>query len=208
MKEILARIMVALAALVFSASFFLPADSDRSPAKVLKGIAETVSSLDDVVAAAIFTAVAVVIAYPYAWALLLAFSAAAGRKRRFLENRWLHLGFHAVGGLLVAAVGITMLIIRDTWIPTPVQWAAATAPFVVLAMMILLILAVDRTRGVWVIAVLGLLPHVPVQLMLVRVATGMDESPLGFVMGGAGAAVATAGSLLLLYLRSPARKSG
>lgn len=207
MRQLLSRLVVTAASLAFSASFFLPAVSDRTPVKVLKGIAETASSLENRVAAVMFFALAVVMAYPYVWALLLASAAAFGRKHRFLENRWIHLVFHAAGGMLVAAVGITMLVIRDTWIPIPAQWAAATVPFVVLSVMMFVVLSVERTSGVWVIAALGFLPHVPVQFLLARMATGMDEAPWGFIMGGSGAAAVVIGSLCLIFFRLRAREA-
>jgi hypothetical protein len=199
MKELTGRLVVSAGAILFAISFFLPVHSSRAPFSMLKWTIETASSMDTRFEFLAFAAVSAIIAYPYAWSAAVALAGLAGRSWPFTENRWLHLSFHAAGGLLTAAIGITLLALRETWIPVPAQWAAAAAPLVILALMIFSILLIRGNRSAWLVIALGFIPQAPLHLALARAASDFEEPAWGFIMGGASATLAIAGSLLMFF---------
>ena len=179
---------------LFTLSFFMPFGFMHAPFGMMKWMAEAVATAESTGEALAFIGATVVIAYPYIWALLVM----AAALREFSGKRgvwpWLHVAVHTVGGLVLMALCITLLLLRDPWLPAKLQWTGAILPVaILLPLWGVALLAAPARRG-WLVIAVGLAPQLLFQVMLAFVSVGRAGQAEGFIVGAAGALLALAGA--------------
>jgi hypothetical protein len=191
-----ARLVLAFGCAMFLASFFLPLGAMHSPLGMLKWTLEAVSSSDSTGEAIAYAGAAVVIAYPYVWALLVA-ATALRNMRQPVGSPWLHVALQTIGGLVLMALSIMLLWLHDPWLPVRAQWAAAIVPIAILLPIWGAALRTSRKKRTWLVIGLGFLPQLLFQTVLAFVSVGRAGHAWGFAIGSAGCLFALAGGFRL-----------
>lgn len=194
-----ARILVALGATLFAAAFFLPAGTPYPyrGVEVFKWAREAIASGDKLGEKLAFGGVSLLVLYPYAWGLAVALACLPGPIGRVMRTPWIHVAFHALGGLVLVSLGALLLILRDDWIPTGAQWLAVGAPLVLVIAMAGVARKVRGPRATWIIATIGFAILSPAAFLWARKAATEGYPVWALVMGGVGGCAAAIGGLVL-----------
>jgi len=197
MNRTVYRMMLTAGAILFAVSFFLPPSFHNSPMQLVKWAFHAALPVDNPWSTFGFAGAAVVIVYPYFWAMGLVMTPTLGNKaERFVKP--FSLACHSVGGLLIASIAILLVVVHDTWIPIWIQWTAITLSAAFLCLMWTAALRLAPARQTAAVIVLGMLPQIPLQFLVTREVVLHQNSPLGYVMGGIGATVVVVSALLKL----------
>ena len=193
------RIIAALGALFFALSFVLPPHFYNSPGGRFEWALDAAFPVENWGESLVFVGVALVIAYPYLWSLLTAASLLyTGSKhgKLILRSQLLcHLG----GGVIVTALGVLLLALHDTFLPVSAQVTAAVFPLLFFSALLATVSAARPSRRLPAVAAVGMIPFIPLQLVLAHEIMFEYDPAWGFILGAAGAAVCVAGSLVVLF---------
>jgi hypothetical protein len=196
--DTLSRWILAAGAALFALSFFLPPGFDNRPFAMLRWALETAFPSEGFGQSAAFTGVAVVIAYPYAWALMVTAAALWSlRSGRPAPGAAAHVAVNAAGGLSLMAISVLMLLLDDPWLPARFAWVGAILPVAMLALIGCAARFARPERRAWAVIAVAFLPHLIFQVGLTALSAGRAGEILGFGVGGAGTVLALAGSTWL-----------
>jgi hypothetical protein len=192
-----ARLAAAIGSLLFAVAFFVPRDSTRRPLEMFQWTAEAAADSDTAGETISWSGVTLVIAYPYVWAVLVAAVCAVWGRWGWTTAPWVHLAAHSLGALVLAALSIMFLVLKDPWLPKAVQWTGATVPFVLLAIMWGAGLGLPRARRAGAVIALGYVLLLPLQLVLRHTCATRGEPAWGYTLAAAGATLAILGAAAL-----------
>jgi hypothetical protein len=179
---------------LFALSFFMPYSFHNSPVQLVKWALHAAFPVDNPWSTFGFAGAAVIIVYPYFWALGLAITSTLGEEAEQF-GKWFHLACHSIGGLLIASIATLLVAVHDTWIPAWIQWTAIAMPAVFLWLMWTAALKFTLARQTAAVIVLGMLPQIPLQFLVAREVALHQNSPLGYIAGGVGATVVVVAAL-------------
>lgn len=194
---ILRRGTAVLGSLLLAASFFLPPGFYNSPAARFSWSREAVFPFPSGGESLVFIAVCVAIVYPYLWALVAAVGLLhfpGGEKPAWRSQFICHL----LGGVVVAALGLTLLILRDTYTPRPLQWILTLVPVGFLAVFLTAARLLGPGRRLPALTALGLAVFTPPQVVLGRLVELDGGEGWGYFLGAAGGILGFLGCLGIL----------
>lgn len=192
--RILSRLGLILGGSLLVLSFFLPWGY-HAPAEELMAAVQAVAVSESVAEGAFPAGELVVIAYPYAWAVLVVLAALWNFSGRRGAWPWLHVGVNTLGCLALAALCLMQLLWDDPWLSAKLPGPVVILPVVILLAVWGAALFVSRERRAWVVIALGLAPQLLFQVMLVFISVEGAGKAQGFVVGSIGAALALAGAI-------------
>ena len=193
------RLAVILGAALLGLSFFMPFGFMHAPFGMMKWMADAMVTAESTGEALAFSGATVVIVYPYAWALLVVAAALRDFSGKRGVGPWLHVAVHTLGGLVLMALCITLLLLRDPWLPAKLQWTGASLPVAILLPLWAVARFAAPARRGWLVIAVGLAPQVLFQIMLAFVSVGRAGQAEGFIVGAAGALLALAGAAGALW---------
>ena len=193
------RLAVILGGALLLLSFFMPFGFMHAPFGMMRWMAEAVATAESAGEALAFTGATVVIVYPYAWVLLVMAAALRDFSGKRSVCPWLHVAVHTLGGLVLMALCITLLLLRDPWLPAKLQWTGASLPVAILLPLWAVARFAAPARRGWLVIAVGLAPQLLFQVMLAFVSVGRAGQAEGFIVGAAGALLALAGAVGALW---------
>ncbi|OGV61164.1 MAG: hypothetical protein A2283_11350 [Lentisphaerae bacterium RIFOXYA12_FULL_48_11] len=208
MNIILYRLVVAAGAALFAMSFFLPIGFPNAPFGIFKWITGAISGEQGPWEIFGFSVTACFVVYPYLWNVVLALTSALLKEGTGRATKWIHLVFNLTGGLLIISLGVLLVAVKDTWIPPWVQWTAIFVPFLILMGMWSLTLILSEPRQTPAIVSLCMLPQIPAQFLIAHAVAAHNGPSWGFTLGGIGAILVVAASLMLCFTRQNEHISG
>ncbi len=192
--RVLSRIALILGGSLFVVSFFLPV-RNHAPVEEMRAAISAVSMSESAGEAAANIGMAVVIAYAYVWVLLVVAAAVWNFSGKRSAWTWVHVGVNTVGNLVLMALCVTLLWLRDPWLPAKLQWTGAILPVGILLPIWAAARFASPERRAWVVIALGLMPQLLFQVMLAFVSVGRAGQAEGFMVGSLGALAALLGSI-------------
>ena len=202
--RISSRLALILGGALFGLSFFLPF-RNHAPCEEMAAALSAVAQAESAGEGLANGGLAVVIAYPYAWVLLVV--AAAGWNFSGARSAWpwLQVGVNTVGNLTLMALCVALIWLDDPWLPAKLQWIGAILPVVILLPIWCAARWAAPERRAWLVIALGLGPQLLFQVLLAFVSVGRAGQAVGFVVGSVGAALALAGSIGSFYFQRSAK---
>ena len=201
------RLIAAVSGAVFAGSFFLPSGYFNTPLQRLKWAMDSVMPLDNLWMSSAYVAVAVIVLYPYVWALTAVVTNGLTLFRTGRAIAWPQFVCQVIGGTAVVYVATLLLVSGDTHPSRPVQIVLIVGPLVLVSAMALGIVFLKPDKRLALITALGFLPQIPAQWMVAREVSDPiwgGQPKWGFVMAGVAAAVGfIAASVELLRRRPP-----
>lgn len=199
------RLVAFLGLSLFAVSFFLPPGFYNSPRERFLWSREAVFPFDGSGMPFVFIGVSVLLIYPYLWAALasLAFlfpGSISGRAA--LRGQLL---CHLLGLAVLTVLGVSMLVLRDDFLPRGAQWAAATVPVFLFLAMLGAARFCRPDRRVPAITALGLLLFTPLHFIVGYLVVLDGGRSWGYFLGGIGSVAALAGSIGL-FIKSDTLK--
>ncbi|MEA1927675.1 MAG: hypothetical protein U9N73_05665 [Candidatus Auribacterota bacterium] len=194
---IIIRLITALGALTFSISFFLPGYFYNSPRARFLWAVDAAFPLGDWGLTLAFFGVAAVMAYPYIWGLMAAFTVLGRRERKLLIVP--QIGLHIVAGVIIAVLGLVLLISGDNSLPAPALYIAVLFPPIFIVILFLVnYLVTPGHRGV-ALTITGIIPFIPLQLLIAAAVTADGGVSWGYYLGTAGAVICLLGCIFSLF---------
>ncbi len=192
-------------ALLFAASFFLPFDFYNSPAARFLWALDAVFPFSAPVESLVFILVCCAIVYPYLWALIAAVSMlvrGSSGERLALRGQ---IGCHLAGGVAMTVVGITLLVLGDTYTPRALQWVLAVVPATFFIVLLVAASVPAPDRRIPLVTALSLVIFIPPQLILAQQVILDGGDSWGFFLGAGGGILGLIGSVGILFRRGAAR---
>ena len=190
----LPRTLLTAGCILFLISAFLPPGAMHSPFGMFKWTLEAVSSSDSNGEAVAYSGAAVVVAYPYVWAVLVVATALWN-----LKSLWFHVALQSIGGLVFTALIVMLILLHDPWLRLPVwgQWLAAITPVAMLIPIWAVAFRATADRRIWLVIGMGFLPQLLFAVALAFISVGRAGHAWGFVIGSVGCLLALLGSFRL-----------
>ena len=185
-----------LGVMVFAISFFLPLEFYNSPLARFRWSLDSVFLAETWGESLVFIGICLAIIYPYLWALVTSlFFLSSFHGRWAVPSQFI---CHLSGGIPIASLGVTLLLIKAEFPPVLVQWIAALAP-VLLFLLLAISLRLKSSARFPVMASLSLIIFLPLQFVLYHQVSLDGGVGWGFFLGGVGALIGLIGSISLIF---------
>jgi hypothetical protein len=178
------------------ASFFLPADFAWNGLNSFMFCMNTSGYASGPGSRLIWLGFGAAVLYQYAWAASTGVAAAMEWHRPSLATLCVAASAVLVGSLLVAALGVSLIAMRETWPPAPAQWLAAVCPFIQVGALWFFLRRTSPERRTPVANLVGAVPFLAANACVGVVAWQYGSPVWGFALA-AGGALAILGSSCL-----------
>jgi hypothetical protein len=189
------RLIAAAGAGILAGSFFLFPAFHNSPLGRFRWAADEVFTGAGLDHALVFLGMALVIAYPYVWAGVVALTVGWSWERRERVPLVSQLACHLTGGGIVVAFGWILLLTGDAYVPRGVQCAAALVPIAIVGGMLAIARWARPRRRLPAITMVGFIPHLIMQPALALAVKRDGGWPEGYLLAACGAVVGLGGSV-------------
>ncbi len=192
------RLIVLFGLLLFVFSFFLPPGFYNSPQERFHWSWEAIFPFDGSGESLVFVGTCLVLIYPYLWAVLAAFAFLIPGGTESAAALWGQLLCHLVGMVVLVALGLSMLLFHDDFLPRPAQWMAAVVPVCLLLTIFGAARFCRPARRVPIVTAVSLLLFAPLNFIVGYLVVLDGGASWGYFLGGAGSLIALAGNIGLL----------
>ena len=183
--------------IIFAITFFLPPEFYNSPLGRFRWSFDSIFLAESPGESLAFLGICLVIAYPYIWALITAFFL-LGR----FPVRWAvrsQFICHLLGGIPLALLGLTLILLQAEFPPPRVQWIAVLAPAIFIIFLLAATKLVKISRRLFVLVVLALFLFIPLQFTTHYYVQLDGGAGWGYLMGGLSALVGLIAGCALIF---------
>jgi hypothetical protein len=188
-------------------SFLLPSDFAWNGLNCFRSCLETSGYATGLGARFVWLGFGAAVLYQHLWAVAAGVAVAMEWSRPSASATRVAASAVLVGGILVAALGVSLIAMRETWPPAPAQWLAAACPFVQVGALWFLLGHVSPERRTPVAVLIGALPFLAANAVLAVVSWRYGNPAWGFALAAAGALAIVGASCLSLACRKPPGRS-